>query len=197
MPPLQCSSQNPPAELQLRLGQCLAALNNPAAAIAAFQKARELAPYDAAPDVNLGIAYERLERSEDARRAYQEAIRKHPDNLTALNNLAYLDADRGVNLDQALAYAQRVRAKRPDDPNVLDTLALICIKKNLTDDGLRMLRDAVSRKPDSATLRLHLALALYQKGDRAQARQEIDAARRNKPTSKEQSQIKELLAKVG
>jgi tetratricopeptide (TPR) repeat protein len=187
----------PPAQLQLRLGECHSALNQLPAAIAAFRKARELAPDNAAPDANLGILYERLQRFDEARRAYQDAIRKQPDNLTALNNLAYLDADAGINLDQALAYAQRVRAKRPEDPNVLDTLALICLKKNLTDDGLRMLRDAVSRKPDSATLRLHLALALYQKGDRTLARQELDAARRSKPTAREQSQIRELLSKLG
>ena len=190
--------QNPrSAELYLRLGECKAALNDSAGAIAAFEKARELAPNDAAPDLNLALLFERAQRYADARKAYQEAIRKQPDNLTALNNLAYLDADQGVNLDQALAYAQRVRARRPDDPDVIDTLALICIQKNLTDDGLRMLREAVSRKPGSATYHLHLALALYQKGDRATARQELNAARRNKPTGKEEDQIKELLAKVG
>ena len=55
----------------------------------------------------------------------------------------------------------------------------------------------VSQKPDSPTFHLHLALALYQKGDRAKARKELQSALRFKPNEKENGKIKELLAKVG
>jgi hypothetical protein len=55
----------------------------------------------------------------------------------------------------------------------------------------------VDQKPDSATFHLHLALALYQKGDRPMAKKELQTALRYKPSEKEQSKIKELLAKVG
>ncbi len=185
------------AELFLRLGESKAALHDMAGAIAAFQTSRALAPGNASADLDLALTFERAQQYNQARQAYQEVIRKQPDNLTALNNLAYLDADQGVNLDRALAYAQRVRARRPEDPDVIDTMALICIKKNLTDDGLRMLREALTRKPASVSLHLHLALALYQKGDRAMARRELNAALRNKPTPIEETRIKELQAKVG
>jgi predicted Zn-dependent protease len=67
----------------------------------------------------------------------------------------------------------------PDNPNVQDTLALVYIRKNLTNDGVRMLRDLVSRNPDNAAFHLHLALALYQKGDRLWAKRELQAASRN------------------
>jgi hypothetical protein len=60
-----------------------------------------------------------------------------------------------------------------------------------------MLRDLVARKPSSAPFHLHLALALYQKGDRVSARRELDLARRREPSVKEQNQIRELLAKIG
>jgi predicted Zn-dependent protease len=96
-----------------------------------------------------------------------------------------------------LAYAQRAQQKRPNDPNVVDTLALIYIHKNLTDDSVRMLRDLVSKKPENPTFHLHLALALYQKGDRPEAKKELETAMRNKPSDREQGKIKELLAKVG
>jgi predicted Zn-dependent protease len=102
-----------------------------------------------------------------------------------------------VDLDQALAYAQRAQQKRPNDPEIQDTVALIYIRKNLTDDGLRMLRELVNQKPGSPTFHLHLAMALYQKGDRPMAKKELEAAMRNKPTEKEQGEIKQLLAKVG
>ena len=80
---------------------------------------------------------------------------------------------------------------------MIDTLGLIYLKKNLTEDGVRMLREVVKREPGNAAFRLHLALALYQKGDRVMARRELEAARRNRPDDKQQNQIQELLAKVG
>jgi Flp pilus assembly protein TadD len=161
------------------------------------KKARGLAPADASPDLALAMLFEHTGHFAEARKAYQEALRKQPDNPTALNNLAYLEAQDGTDLDQALANAQRARAQLPGDPNVADTLALIYLKKNLTEDGVRMLRDLVSREPANAAFHLHLALALYQKGDRATARKELEAARRNKPTEKDLDRIRELEAKVG
>ena len=153
-------ARNPRSEeLNLRLGEAKAKLNDLEGARAAFERARELAPGDAAPDLDLGILYDQARRFADARSAYESALRKQPDNAAALNNLAFLNADQGVELDQALAYAQRARAKLPDDVNVIDTLGLIYIKKNLAVDGLRMLRDAVQRQPDNAAFQSHLALA--------------------------------------
>lgn len=183
--------------LYLGLGEAKAQLGDMRSAVAAFKKARGLAPADAAPDLALGILYDHVKRFGEARQAYEAALAKQPDSPRALNNLAYLEAEQGVDLDQALAYAQHARAKLPDDVNVLDTLGLIYIKKNLTEDGLRMLREAVKRQPGNASFRLHLAVAWYQKGDRLMARRELEAARRNKPSDRELSTIQELLAKVG
>jgi len=76
-------------------------------------------------------------------------------------------------------------------------VALIYIRKNLTDESLRMLRELVNQRPNNPTFRLHLAMALYQKGERLLARKELENALRNKPSEKEQAEIKQLLAKVG
>jgi tetratricopeptide (TPR) repeat protein len=185
------------AHLYLRLGEAKVRGGDIAGAQAAFHTARQLAPADATPALDLALLYDRAGRSEEARREYQIAIQLQPENTTALNNLAFLDAEEGVDLDQALAHAQRAQQRLPDDPNVQDTLALVYIRKNLTNDGVRMLRDLVSRNPDNAAFHLHLALALYQKGDRPWAKRELQAASRNNPDPKQQDKIKELLAKIG
>ncbi len=185
------------SDLYVRLGESKANANDTAGALEAFKKARELDPNSYLPVLELALLYNRVGRDEEARKTYEDVIKIQPDNVEALNNLAYLKADSGVDLDQALAYAQRAQQKRPNDPNVIDTLALIYIRKNLTDDSLRMLRDLVTKKPENPTFHLHLALALYQKGDRPEAKKELEAALRNKPSEREQGKIKELLAKVG
>jgi tetratricopeptide (TPR) repeat protein len=166
-------------------------------AIEALKKAKSLQPNNFAPCLALALLYDTSGRSEEARRSYEDTLKLQPDNVDALNNLAYLKADSGVDLDQALAYAQRAQQKRPNDPEIQDTVALIYIRKNLTDDGLRMLRELVNQKPGSPTFHLHLAMALYQKGDRPMAKKELETALRNKPNEKEQGEIKQLLAKVG
>jgi tetratricopeptide (TPR) repeat protein len=166
-------------------------------ALAAFETARQRAPSDVRPVLDIALLYDRTGRTEQARKEYELVIQLQPENATALNNLAYLQAEEGVDLDQALAHAQRARQKLPADLDVQDTLALVYIRKNLTNDGIRMLRELVARRPDSAPFHLHLALALYQKGDRPWAKRELETALRHQPTEKEQNKIRELLAKVG
>jgi tetratricopeptide (TPR) repeat protein len=183
--------------LYLQMGEAKLGGGDIPGALAAFQTARQLALSDARPVLDLALLYDRTGRSEQARKEYEIVIQLQPENATALNNLAYLEAEEGVDLDQALAHAQRARQKLPADLDVEDTLALVYIRKNLTSDGIRMLRDLVSRKPASAPFHLHLALALYQQGDRPSAKRELETARRHQPSAKEQNQIRELLAKVG
>jgi tetratricopeptide (TPR) repeat protein len=184
-------------KLYLAMGQAKLRLRDLSGALAAFQTARQLSPADAPPALALALLCDQTDSQERARREYQTVIRLEPDNGIALNNLAYLDAEAGVDLDQALAFAQHVQQMNPDDPDVRDTLALVYIRKNLTESGVRILRELVRRNPDRAAFRLHLAQALYQKGDRTSARRELEAALRSRPSVKEQDKIKELLAKVG
>jgi len=185
------------ARLYVQLGEAKVRGGDNHGALAALQTARQLAPADAAAALDLALLYDRTGRSKEARREYQIAIQLQPDNAAALNNLAYLDAEEGVDLDQALAHAQRAQQSMPDDPNVEDTLALVYIRKNLTNDGVRMLRDLVNRNPGNAAFHLHLALALYQKGDRPWAKRELEAASQHNPDLIQQDKIKKLLAKIG
>jgi Flp pilus assembly protein TadD len=185
------------SELYLQMGETKLHGNDYAGALAAFQTARQLAPSDSRPVLDLALLYDRTERWKQARKEYETVIQLQPENATALNNLAYLEAEEGVDLDQALAHAQRAQQKLPGNLDVQDTLALVYIRKNLTNDGIRMLRDLVSQRPDSAPFHLHLALALYQKGDRGWAKRELEAALRHQPSAKEENKIRELLAKVG
>jgi tetratricopeptide (TPR) repeat protein len=183
--------------LYLRMGEAKLSGGDIPGASAAFQTARQRTPSDARPVLDLALLYDRTGREEQARKEYEIVIQLQPENATALNNLAYLEAEEGVDLNQALAHAQRAQQKLPGDLDVQDTLALVYIRKNLTNESIRMLRDLVSRKPDSAPFHLHLALALYQKGDRPWARRELETALRHQPSAKEQNEIRELLAKVG
>ena len=184
------------AELYVGLGEAKKSAGDTRGAIEAFSKAKELEPRNVSSHLDLAMTYEQTGRDAEARKSYADVIEIQPDNVEALNNLAYLQADGGVDLDQALAYAKQAQQKRPNDPNVMDTVALIYIRKNLTEDSLRLLRDLIRKTPENPTFHLHLAMALYQKGDRPLAKKELETALQNKPTEKEQIKIKQMLAKV-
>ncbi len=42
-----------------------------------------------------------------------------------------------------------------------------------------------------------MAMALFQKGDKPQAKRELQTALRNRPSQQEEGKIKELMAKIG
>jgi Flp pilus assembly protein TadD len=124
-------------------------------------------------------------------------LKANPENSTALNNLAYLKAERGVDLDQALGYAQRALQRSPQDPNISDTLGLIYIRKKLTSQAVQVLQDLVARVPDNPSFHLHLAMALYDAGEKQPAKRELERALQHKPSAVEQAKIKELAARIG
>jgi len=184
-------------ELHLQIGETYRLKRDYASAAPFFRKAMELSPNDPRPYVPLGMLQDSLGQRAEARATYQRVLKLQPDQPIALNNLAYLMAESGDDLDQALTLAQRARKILPQDPNVADTVGWIYIKKNLSDNAIEIFRDLVSKLPQNTTYRYHLGMALYQKGDKLSARKELQTALRGKPAPEEAAKIKELLAKLG
>ena len=71
------------------------------------------------------------------------------------------------------------------------------MKKNLNDHAIEILEDIVNKKPNQPTFRYHLGAAWLQKGEKAKAKRELDAALANRPSREETGRIKDLLAKAG
>jgi predicted Zn-dependent protease len=113
-----------------------------------------------------------------------------------LNNLAYIKAEEGVDLDQALTMAQRALQKLPSAPELSDTLGWIYIKKNLSEDAVRVFHDLVGKVPDNPTFHYHYGMALLQKGDKPSAKKELEAAMSRNPSKDEAGKIRELLTKI-
>ncbi len=114
----------------------------------------------------------------------------------ALNNLAYIKAEEGVDLDQALTMAQRAVQKVPNSTDIADTLGWIYIKKNLSDDAVRVFSDLVQKDPKNPTFHYHYGMALLQKGDKPSAKRELEAAMKDNPSKDEAGKIQDLLRKI-
>jgi Flp pilus assembly protein TadD len=143
------------------------------------------------------MLYERTGKQAQARPMYERVLKLQPDQPVALNNLAYVMAESGGDLNQALTLAQRARQKMPDNADIADTLGWIYIKKNLSDNAIGIYRDLIVKRPESSTFRYHLAMALYQRGDKPQARKELQSALERKPSPQETVKIRELMGRIG
>jgi tetratricopeptide (TPR) repeat protein len=184
------------SDVWMRLGESHRRAGDIPSAAASFKKAQELAPNNVAPYVQLAMLYDTSGRQPEAKPLYEQVLRIQPDHAIALNNLAYMLAESGADLDQALTMAQRAKQQRPTDNNVADTLGWIYIKKNLSDTAIGIFKDLVQKEPERATYRYHLAMALYQKGDKQQAKRECELALRANPPKEEAAKIRDLLSKI-
>ncbi|HXH04048.1 MAG TPA: XrtA/PEP-CTERM system TPR-repeat protein PrsT [Candidatus Competibacteraceae bacterium] len=130
-------------------------------------------PDDLAVRSRLAQYLDQMQRREEAIAEYQRILAQQPDNMLALNNLAWLY--NALDDRRAIGYAERAFELAPERPEILDTLGWTLVQHGGdVERGLRLLQEAVLRAPQLADIRYHLAAA-YEKANRlAEARQEVE-----------------------
>ena len=161
-----------------------------------FRQDSQMAPNNPQPLLALALILEGTGRADQAGPIYEQILKIQPDHPTALNNLAYIKAEKGVDLEEALTMAQRARQKAPNSNEIADTLGWIYIKKNLSEEAVRMFQDLVTKDPGNATFHYHYGLALLQKGDKPATRRELEQALRDNPSKQQETEIRDVLAKL-
>jgi tetratricopeptide (TPR) repeat protein len=165
-------------------------------AIDYFRRSSEANPGNTLPLIQLGLLMDGTDRSDQAQPIYEQILKIDPGNPVALNNLAYLKAEQGVDLESALTMAQRARQKEPKSPQIADTLGWIYIKKSQSEEAVRIFQDVVKQEPDNPAFHYHYGMALLQKGDKASAKRELDTAMKNNPSKGDKVKIQALLQKL-
>ncbi len=97
-------------------------------------------------------------RTGEAEAAYRMLLERSPDDDAVLNDLGYLLADEGRDLDEALAMIRRAVESEPENPNYLDSLAWVLHRLGRSGEALPLLLRAIRSgegAPD-ATLHEHL-----------------------------------------
>jgi len=158
-----------------------------------FRKSSQAAPNDAAPLVQLALLMDSIGQREQSKPVYEQVLRVQQDNPWALNNLAFIKAEEGTDLDTALSMAQRAYQALPAYADVADTLGWVYIKKNLTLEAIRLYTELVQKNPKNPIYLMHYGIALMQKGDRPAAKRELETALQNSPSKDDVTRIQELL----
>ncbi len=145
-----------------------------------YEQAIKVRPDQANLHHFLGVLYELGGKRELAVARYEDAIRLDPNLGEAKNNLAYLLADSGQNLDRALDLAQEAKTQLPDNASVADTLGWVLYKRGIPSAAISYLKESeAGTDPNDASIgivRHHLAMAYEANGDFAQAREALTRA---------------------
>jgi tetratricopeptide (TPR) repeat protein len=162
-----------PASAPLLYTLALAHLQDgmPAAAIARLEQLRDA--HEAEADgalmadfyVTLGSAYDRAGRFDRAEAVFLECVERYPDAHEALNYLAYLWAERDIELERAEAFIERALDLQPDNAAYLDTKGWILYRRGRYEDALALVLAADQRLPGDPVILDHLG-DLYDALDR-------------------------------
>jgi predicted Zn-dependent protease len=102
---------------------------------------------------------------------YEVVVARRPDDVGALNNLAWALGQLGDA--RAVDYAQKAVALAPDNPSVLDTMGVVLLAGGDPARSGEVLARALGLAPERHDIRLNYAKALIKAGRADEARQEL------------------------
>ena len=159
--------RTPSSNLAIKLSESLRLSGQQASATQPLTDWLSKHPQDTRVRQFLGAAWMELGKTDKAIETYEQVIRDEPDNVVALNNLAWLyGLDRNP---RALVLAESALQEAPDNPGIQDTCGWLQVQNGNFEEGRQLLEKALRQLPDSPEIRYHYAVALYQTGERDKA----------------------------
>lgn len=131
-------------------------------------------PQDVGVQLELASAYLAQGREADARVLYARIVEVQPENVLALNNLAWLGRDSDPKA--SIAHAERALELAPQNASVMDTLGMLLLKGPDGKRGRRLIEQAAGLAPEEAGIQVHWAQLLADEGRPEEARQVLQSA---------------------
>ncbi|HLL99944.1 MAG TPA: tetratricopeptide repeat protein, partial [Pyrinomonadaceae bacterium] len=165
----------------------LAERNQTAEAVEQYKKVVERKP-SAAVYTLIGMLEEARGNRTEAENNYRRALEIAPETAIAANNLAWLLAANGGNLDEALTLAHAAVERNQTVAGYYDTLGWIYYKRDAPAPAVELLKKAVALDQIEAiknggaansAYRVRLAMALASAGDKPSARKEAEVSLQN------------------
>jgi Tfp pilus assembly protein PilF len=128
-----------------------------------------------------------------ARERFEQVMAIDQNAPLAANNLAWIYADSGENLDDALRLARIARTGLPDVAEVSDTLGWVYYKRKQPADAVTAFSESVTKNPKNAVYQYHLGLAHLQAGDTGKGRAALTRALSLNPKFAGAEEAKRLL----
>lgn len=133
-------------------------------ALDAFAQAKEIAEGTENKDQILdhrfyfwyAAAHEREDLHEQAEKLFYMSLELDPENAETHNYLAYMWAEKGINLDKAKEYVLIALEQKPDSGAFIDTLGWIYYQQGRYEEAYTEIKRAAEIIPDDPTILDHL-----------------------------------------
>jgi uncharacterized protein (TIGR03790 family) len=160
-----------------------------------LKRAVEVEPKLTAVNLRLATLLEARAEFDQAIEQYRAVIAVEPQNLIALNNLAYALAERKQRPKEALTFAEKAYGLSPT-PEIADTLGWV--HHLLGDDtaALPLLERAAAAAPPRVDILIHAAIVHAALNDFTKARLELQAAERLDPRIGARADVQQLRARL-
>ena len=162
----------------VRLGNVCRSQGDIASAIQAYERALALQPTFSDLHTVVAALYLGQQNREMAKKHYEDALAIDPNSAAAANNLAWMYAREGKNLDVALSLAEKAKELQPDFVNATDTLGWIQYQKGLYAGAVPLLQECVTKSPESSVYHYHLGMALLASGEKQSGKLHLQTAMR-------------------
>lgn len=146
-----------------------------ARALATFERVRQIVeaergePLDRGFFMRYGSACDLAGEEAKAEQVFEECIGKHPDAHEALNYVAYMWAEKGINLERAKSCVDRALAHEPDNGAYLDTLGWVYFQQQHYEQALEYLLRADRALAGDPVISDHIGDAYKALGDETRA----------------------------
>ena len=140
-----------------------------------------------------GILLQRQGKVDAAMKRYEDVLALDSRAGVASNNLAWILAERGQDMDRALQLAQTAVSVAPESPEILDTLGWVYYKRNQPKQAIPYFRQCIEKSPAVAEYHYHLGLALLKSGDQPNGRASLQRALALKPNAGVTAEINKAL----
>jgi len=128
--------------------QLMASLGRNTEALDTYSKAVEYRPEDEPIALGRAELLLRMDRLDDAVRAYREAAKRWPDSAMTLNALGYTLADRTDEYRDAEKFIRKALKLDPESPAIIDSLGWVLHKRGKHAEALVHLEIAYEQFPD-------------------------------------------------
>jgi len=182
------------ADTTIILADTYVAEKKPDEAAQLISEAMRQHPKDADLMLRSGMIFEKLQRWDDARGVYERELQFNSDDALAKNNLAWVLAEHGGDIDLALNLAQQAEEKLSGNPQVNDTIGWVYYKKGLYKTAREYLKQCVEKDQKNAAFQYRLGMAEWKLGDQEGARRNLLNAVTLDPKSPEAALARAALA---
>ncbi len=136
-----------------------------------LQRTLSMEPDLLRPKHFLAFVYDQLGRQDSAEVMYKELLQEVPDEPLYLNNLAYLYAVQGKNLEIALEYVKKALERAPNNASYLDTMGWVYYKMGQYEEAREYISEALNQDSTNAEVLDHMGDVYTKLGDQEMAQE--------------------------